>query len=85
MFSTQEYLDKKTGPHGVLGRLSYLQSLVSEFQDTDSEDSKEQVFKYLILCNVFYDSLIIGLLLSVFLYKLDFSFKIFIYKWQTKI
>ena len=36
MFSSQEYLDKKTGPYGV-GRFSYLQSLVTEFQDTASE------------------------------------------------
>jgi hypothetical protein len=35
MFSTKEQLDKKTGPYGI-GRLSYLQSLVTEFQDTNS-------------------------------------------------
>lgn len=33
MFSTKEQLDKKTGPYGV-GRFSYLQSLVTEYQDT---------------------------------------------------
>ena len=36
MFSSQEYLDKKTGPYGI-GRLSYLQQLVNEFQDTSSK------------------------------------------------
>ena len=35
MFSSKEQLDKKTGPYGI-GRLSYLQSLVTEFQDTNS-------------------------------------------------
>jgi len=42
MFSTREHLAKRTGPFGI-GRASYLQSLVGEFQDTESEDSKEQV------------------------------------------
>lgn len=36
MFSTKEQLEKKTGPYGI-GRLSYLQSLVTEFQDTNSQ------------------------------------------------
>ena len=36
MFSTKEKLDKKTGTFGV-GRLNFLQSLVTEFQDTDSQ------------------------------------------------
>ena len=36
MFSTKEYISKKTGPYGV-GRLSFLQELVDEFQSTDSE------------------------------------------------
>ena len=35
MFSTKEQLLKRTGPHGI-GRFSFLQSLVTEFQDTDS-------------------------------------------------
>lgn len=35
MFSTKEQLDKRTGPYGI-GRLSYLQSLVTEYQDTNS-------------------------------------------------
>jgi len=36
MFSTKEYLAKKTGPFGI-GRLPYLQELVDEFQSSDSE------------------------------------------------
>ncbi len=35
MFSTRAYIEKKTGPHGI-GRFNYLQSLVTEFQDSDS-------------------------------------------------
>ena len=38
MFSTREYLEKKTGPYGV-GRLSYLQSLVTEFQESAESDN----------------------------------------------
>ena len=52
MFTTQEYLDKKTGVDGI-GRLSYLQSLVTEFQDTSEEESKEQVLAN--LANFAYD------------------------------
>jgi len=36
MFSTKEQLEKRTGPYGV-GRFSYLQSLVTEYQDTTSQ------------------------------------------------
>ena len=36
MLSTREQLEKRTGPYGV-GRLSFLQSLVTEFQDTTSD------------------------------------------------
>lgn len=36
MFSTKEYIAKKTGPFGI-GRLPFLQELVDEFQSTDSE------------------------------------------------
>ena len=36
MFSSREQLERKTGPYGI-GRQSYLQSLVTEFQDTDSD------------------------------------------------
>lgn len=42
MFSTKEYIAKKTGPFGV-GRLQYLQELVDEFQSTDSEGIEEIV------------------------------------------
>ncbi|CAG5132561.1 unnamed protein product [Candidula unifasciata] len=52
MFSSQEYLDRKTGPYGI-GRLSYLQSLVTEFQDTSDEEAKEQVLAN--LANFAYD------------------------------
>ncbi|KAH9515443.1 Armadillo repeat-containing protein 7 [Bulinus truncatus] len=52
MFSTKEYLEKKTGPYGI-GRLSYLQSLVTEFQDTTVDDAKEQVLAN--LANFAYD------------------------------
>jgi len=52
MFTTQEYIDKKTGIDGI-GRLSYLQSLVIEFQDTTEEESKEQVLAN--LANFAYD------------------------------
>ncbi|CAL1530339.1 unnamed protein product [Lymnaea stagnalis] len=52
MFSSKEYLDRKTGPYGI-GRLSYLQSLVTEFQDTTDEDAKEQVLAN--LANFAYD------------------------------
>lgn len=54
MFSTKEQLDKKTGPYGI-GRLSYLQSLVTEFQDTNSLESKQQVLAN--LANFAYDPL----------------------------
>lgn len=52
MFSTKGYLEKKTGPYGI-GRFSYLQSLVTEYQDTDSADSKCQVLAN--LSNFAYD------------------------------
>ncbi|XP_062581543.1 armadillo repeat-containing protein 7-like [Saccostrea cucullata] len=42
MFSTKEQLSKRTGPHGI-GRFSYLQALVTEFQETDSLESKQEV------------------------------------------
>ena len=32
-YSSKSYIEKKTGPHGI-GRLKYLQTLVTEFQDT---------------------------------------------------
>ncbi|XP_071145640.1 armadillo repeat-containing protein 7-like [Mytilus edulis] len=52
MFSTKEQLDKRTGPYGI-GRLSYLQSLVTEYQDTNSLESKQQVLAN--LANFAYD------------------------------
>ena len=52
MFSSPAYLAKRTGPHGI-GRFSFLQSLVTEFQDTDSEDAKLQVLAN--LANFSYD------------------------------
>lgn len=42
MFSTKEWLDKRTGPHGI-GRLPHLQSLVSEFQETVNEGAKLEI------------------------------------------
>lgn len=52
MFSTKEDLEKRTGPYGV-GRFSYLQSLVTEYQDTTSEEAKLQVLAN--LANFAYD------------------------------
>ncbi|KAK7476080.1 hypothetical protein BaRGS_00015840 [Batillaria attramentaria] len=52
MFSTQEYLDRKTGPDGI-GRFSFLQSLVTEYQDTQEEECKQQVLAN--LANFAYD------------------------------
>ena len=36
MFSSQEYIDNKTGKDD-LNRFQYLQALVTEFQDTESD------------------------------------------------
>ncbi|ELU05208.1 hypothetical protein CAPTEDRAFT_227167 [Capitella teleta] len=52
MFSSRQQLQKKTGPYGI-GRLSYLQSLVTEFQTTDQQDAKEQILAN--LANFAYD------------------------------
>ena len=52
MFTTQEYIDRKTGEHGI-GRLNYLQSLVTEFQDSSEEEDREQVLAN--LANFAYD------------------------------
>ncbi|XP_050402695.1 armadillo repeat-containing protein 7 isoform X2 [Patella vulgata] len=52
MFSSKEQLDKRTGPHGI-GRFSYLQSLVTEYQDTSDADAKKQVLSN--LANFAYD------------------------------
>ena len=35
-FSTKEYLERKTGAFG-LGRIQYLQALVTEYQDTHKQ------------------------------------------------
>lgn len=52
MFTSKDRLDRRTGPFGI-GRLSYLQSLVNEFQETESEESKLQVLAN--LANFAYD------------------------------
>jgi len=57
MFTSQEYIDRKTGPHGI-GRLNYLQSLVTEFQDTTEEEAKEQILAN--LANFAYDPINYG-------------------------
>ncbi|XP_069128322.1 armadillo repeat-containing protein 7-like isoform X2 [Argopecten irradians] len=63
MFSSKAQLDKKTGEYGV-GRFSYLQSLVTEYQDTDSDDvldePDQKLVEYAIggLCNCCLDKTI---------------------------
>ncbi|XP_029653512.1 armadillo repeat-containing protein 7 [Octopus sinensis] len=57
MFSSEEYLRKKTGEYGV-GRLSYLQSLVTEFEETTSDDAKKEILAN--LANFGYDPLNYG-------------------------
>lgn len=52
MFSSKSYLEKKTGPYGV-GRFSYLQQLVTEYQNTDDCETKQQVMAN--LANFAYD------------------------------
>lgn len=52
MFSTRAQLAKRTGQYGV-GRFSYLQLLVTEFQDTTSNEAKIQVLAN--LANFAYD------------------------------
>lgn len=52
MFSTKSYIERKTGPYGI-GRFSYLQSLVNEYQSTSSVDAKVQVMGN--LANFAYD------------------------------
>ncbi|XP_028417386.1 armadillo repeat-containing protein 7-like [Dendronephthya gigantea] len=52
MFSSQEYIDNKTG-RDDLNRFQYLQALVTEFQDTLSDDAKYQVLAN--LANFAYD------------------------------
>ena len=57
MFSTHEYLRKKTGPYGI-GRFDYLQSLVTEYQETTNQEAKEQVLAN--LANFAYDPINYG-------------------------
>jgi hypothetical protein len=52
MFSTHAELAKRTGPYGV-GRFSFLQSLVTEYQDITSHEAKFQVLAN--LANFAYD------------------------------
>ncbi|XP_046393376.1 armadillo repeat-containing protein 7-like [Ischnura elegans] len=52
MFSTEEDLIHRTGKNGV-PRRPFLQELVNEFQDSDSEEAKEQVLAN--LANFAYD------------------------------
>ena len=52
MFSSRQQLAKRTGPYGI-GRFSFLQSLVTEFQDSISEEAKLQVLAN--LANFSYD------------------------------
>ncbi|KAK3740667.1 hypothetical protein QZH41_006830 [Actinostola sp. cb2023] len=52
MFTSQEYIDHKTGADGF-GRLEYLQALVTEYQDSDRQENKEQVLAN--LANFAYD------------------------------
>lgn len=40
MFSSKDYLERKTGPDGV-DRFNYLQALVTEYQDTEEEGMLE--------------------------------------------
>ena len=51
-FSSKVYLERKTGKWGV-GRFKYLQSLVTEFQDTSKHEFKLQVLAN--LANFAYD------------------------------
>ena len=52
MFSSQDYIDNKTG-RDDLNRFQYLQALVTEFQDTSSDDAKCQLLAN--LANFAYD------------------------------
>lgn len=52
MFSSKSYLERKTGPYGI-GRFSFLQSLVNEYQTSDSVEAKMQIMGN--LANFAYD------------------------------
>lgn len=45
MFTSQEYIDRKTGSDGF-GRLEYLQALVNEYQDTEKKGINFLIIKY---------------------------------------
>ena len=49
MFSTQKYLEKKTGSSGV-GRFNYLQALVTEFQDTHKQGTGARTLRKSFNC-----------------------------------
>ena len=49
MFTSQARIDRKTGPDD-LGRLEYLQALVTEFQDTDKQGISS-LFNYISRCH----------------------------------
>lgn len=57
MFTSQEYIDRKTGSEN-LGRFEYLQALVTEFQDCDKQEAKEQILAN--LANFAYDPINYG-------------------------
>lgn len=57
MFTSQARIDSKTGPDN-LGRFEYLQALVTEFQDTDKQGSKEEILAN--LANFGYDPINYG-------------------------
>lgn len=74
-FSGKAYLEKKTGKWGV-GRFKYLQTLVTEFQDTSRHEFKLQVLAN--LANFAYDPInyeyfrqlnILDLFLGILLYN----------------
>ncbi|XP_065071156.1 armadillo repeat-containing protein 7-like isoform X2 [Rhopilema esculentum] len=57
MFSTEEYVERKSAASGR-GRFDYLQALVTEFQDTDSQGAKVQILAN--LANFSYDPINYG-------------------------
>ncbi|GAB1607160.1 armadillo repeat-containing protein 7-like [Argonauta hians] len=57
MLSNYDHLQKKTGENGI-GRLPYLQSLVTEFEETTSQGAKQEVLAN--LANFAYDPINYG-------------------------
>jgi len=53
MFSSEESLKRRTGPHGT-GRLKYLQALVTEYQDTGDKGKEVLCLMYADLACVKY-------------------------------